>query len=255
MTPKVLAAAARLVAAHGPQGFTMEDLAKAAKVSRATLYRQAGSREDVLDALSKAGTPVGDRSDTRQRILVAARSVFGRAGFDAATMEEIATEADVGLATVYRQFGDKDGLAVAFMEEFSPRRFAREASESSTGDLRADLEKFATRLLTALRDDPSLFRLVMLETLRGGHLIPRIRALSPTRTVHSIAALLQPHADAGELGSADTKALAQTFGGMLMAHGILGPLVGSRPLADPEATARMVTELFLFGAFKRKERK
>ena len=115
LTPPVLAAAARLVAVQGAEGFTMDELARAAKISRATLYRQARSREAVLDALSAAGADVGERIDTRRRILTAARAVFCSVGFDAATIDEIATEAAVGLATVYRHFGDKDGLVAAFL--------------------------------------------------------------------------------------------------------------------------------------------
>jgi len=250
MDPALLAAATRLLATHGSQGFTMDDLARAANVSRATLYRQAGSREAVLDRLSEVGLPVGDRSDTRQKILAAARTVFGRAGFDGATIDDVATEAGVGLATVYRRFGDKDGLVAAFLDEYSPRRFAREASAAPTGDLRRDLANLAGKVLTALRDDPSLFSLVLVETLRGSALISRVRALSTQRTVHSIGALLKPHADAGRLRSHDVSALARGFGGLLMTHGLLGPLLGDSPVGDPEATARAVTDLFLHGALR-----
>jgi hypothetical protein len=136
------------------------------------------------------------------------------------------------------------------MDEYSPRRLAREASAAPTGDLKRDLENLARKILTALHDDPSLFSLVLLETLRGSSVIPRVRALSPERTVHSIGALLKPHADAGRLRSTDVQALAQGFAGMLMAHGLLGPLLGGRPAGDPEATARTVTELFLNGALR-----
>jgi AcrR family transcriptional regulator len=106
MSPDILAAAAQLVETHGPSGFTMDDLARAAGLSRATLYRQVGSREAVLDALQAAGSPVGDRKEVRDRIFEGARAVFGRAGFDGATIEAIAAEAGVGVATIYRHFRD-----------------------------------------------------------------------------------------------------------------------------------------------------
>ena len=248
MPPNLLAAAARLVAAHGVDRFTMAELARAAKVSRATLYRLAGSRENVLDALSAAGTPVGDRTETRLRILTAARAVFGRTGFDGATIEEIATEADVGLATVYRHFGDKDGLVGAFIDEFSPRKAARDVAEAPTGDLRCDLETIATRILTRLHADSALVRLFMLESLRGSATLPRVRALSPTRTLNSVITLLRPHAAAGRLRSNDPRALAESFAGVLLGMGVLRPFLGGRQPPDPAATARQAVDLFLNGS-------
>jgi AcrR family transcriptional regulator len=253
MSPKLLAAAARLVSLHGPQGFTMDDLARAAKVSRATLYRQAGSREEVLDALSAAGAEVGDRADARARIFAAARAVFGRTGFDGTTIEEIAAQANVGSATVYRHFGDKDGLVAAFIDEFSPRKAAKAVSDAPTGDLRRDLENLATRLLVGMQKDESLIRLMLIETLRGSTTLPRVRALSPTRTLGSIVGLLRPHAN--RLRSADVPALAESFAGLLMSAGVLRPLLGGNPLGDPIATARSVTDLFLYGALVPKARK
>jgi len=62
--------------------------------------------------MSAAVAPHGLRRDARrnyERILAAARDVFGESGADAA-MEEIATRAGVGVGTVYRRFASKDAL-------------------------------------------------------------------------------------------------------------------------------------------------
>lgn len=249
----LLDAAARLVADEGPDGLTMERLARATGLSRATLYRQSGGREALLDALAAAGRDVGDRSDTRARILAGAREVFGRTGLDGATIEEIATAANVGVATVYRTFGDKDGLVSAFLDELAPRRAVREARATATGDLRADLERLAERMLTAMRDDPAIMRLLLIETLRGGPLLARVRALAPTRTIHVLASILREHAAAGRLRDVDPHLLAQAFGGTVLAFGVVAPILRGEPAADPAATARAITDLFLHGALARKE--
>jgi AcrR family transcriptional regulator len=249
----ILDAAARLVADEGPDGLTMERLAQATGLSRATLYRQSGGREAVIDALAAAGCDVGDRTDPRARILAGAREVFGRAGFDAATVEEVATAADVGVATVYRYFGDKEGLVAAFLDELAPRRAVREARAAATGDLRVDLERLAQRMLVGMRDDAPLVRLLMLETLRGGALLPRVRAASPLRTVTAVASLLRDHVSAGRLRDVDAHLLAQAFGGMVLAFGVVAPILRGEPAADPAATARAITDLFLHGALARKE--
>jgi AcrR family transcriptional regulator len=49
-------------------------------------------------------------------ILAAARTVFARRGLDA-TLDEVAREAGLGVATVYRRFHDKSELAEALFEE------------------------------------------------------------------------------------------------------------------------------------------
>lgn len=61
----------------------------------------------------------GGRSDARanrRRVLDAAREVFGTRGEDA-EVREVADRAGVGLATVYRGFGNKEGLLVALAEQ------------------------------------------------------------------------------------------------------------------------------------------
>jgi TetR/AcrR family transcriptional regulator len=252
-TPQIVAAATRIVAAEGPDALTMERLARETGLSRATLYRRSGGREAVLDALAAAGTDVGDRTATRARILEGAREVFGRAGFGGATVDEVAAAAGVGAATVYRHFGDKDGLIAAFLDEFAPRRAAREATASLSGDLRRDLEDLAARVLTALRDDAPLVRLMMMETLRGGVTVAHARATPQARTVSSIASLLREHVAAGRLRDIDPEALAQAFGGMLFAFGVFAPLLRGVPAPDPAGTARTLTELFLRGALAARE--
>jgi AcrR family transcriptional regulator len=253
IAPRILQAAARIVAAEGPAELTMDRLARATRRSRATLYRQCGSREAVLDALARAGTDVGDRTDTRARILLGAREVFGRVGFEAAAIEEIASAAQVGVATVYRHFGDKDGLVGAFLDELAPRRAARDARRRVSGDVRSDLERLAEQMLIGMRDDAALVRLLILETLRGGPLLPRVRAKSPTRVVTAVASLLREHCAAGRLRDVDPHLLAQAFSGMVLAFGVVAPILRGEPASDPAQTARAITDLFLVGALARQE--
>ena len=79
----------------------------------------------------------------------------------------------------------------AFLDDLPARRAAREARVAATGDLAGDLERLAVRILTGMRDDAPLVRLALLETLRGSPLLRRVRSLSPTSTVSSVAALLR----------------------------------------------------------------
>jgi AcrR family transcriptional regulator len=252
VSTKVLEAAARIVRDKGPAALTMARLARATGLSRATLYRQSGGREAVLDALAATGEDVGERTANRARILLSARDVFGRVGFDAASIDEIAAGANVGVATIYRHFGDKDGLVTAFLDALSPRRAARAARAAVSEDVRQDLERLAERILTGMRDDAPVMRLLILETLRGSPLLGRVRAKSPTRMIGLLTSLLREHCAAGRLRDADPRLLAQALGGMVLAFGVVAPILRGEPAADPAATARAITDLFLDGALARK---
>jgi len=54
---------------------------------------------------------------TRQAILQAARRLFAERGYAAATIEAIATEADLAVPTVYKHFGSKRRLLVELIDE------------------------------------------------------------------------------------------------------------------------------------------
>ncbi|MFN9942565.1 MAG: helix-turn-helix domain-containing protein, partial [bacterium] len=95
----------------------MEALAERSGLSRATGYRRTGGREALVAALEARGVDAKPGADARGRILAAARTVFAKTGFESATIEEIAAEASLGAATVYRCFGDKDSLVAAFLDE------------------------------------------------------------------------------------------------------------------------------------------
>lgn len=239
---------ARVVADEGPDALTMDRLARETGLSRATLYRQCGSREALLDAIAARGADVGDRTDTRARILAGAREVFGRVGFDAATIDDVASTAGVGTATVYRHFGDKDGLVTAFLDNIAPRRAARSARATATDDVRADLVRLATEMLRGAKDDGAVVRLIMVEALRGSALVDRVRKASPLRTITAIASLLRHHVEAGHLRDLDPAVLAQSFGGMVFSFGVIGPALRGEQAGDPVATAETITDLFLRGA-------
>lgn len=232
----------------GEQDFTMDALARATGLSRATLYRQVGSREAILEALAEQGNLVGERKDIRERILGGARTVFSQQGLDRATMEDIAREAGVGVATLYRHFRDKESLALDFLNSQHMRRVAREVVSTPTGDLRRDLERLAEGMLSTMVRDQDVIRLILMQHLQGGPMLKRIRSLSPIRTLTLLAQLLAPHVESGRLKGADTETLAQTFSGLVMTFGLLGPIMLERPLPHPANAARHVTRIFLEGA-------
>ena len=56
-------------------------------------------------------------SDTRRRVLDAAKALFSRKGIDAVTIADVARKADVAGSTVYAIYKSKEGLLRALMKE------------------------------------------------------------------------------------------------------------------------------------------
>jgi AcrR family transcriptional regulator len=247
VTPQeLLEIARRIVDEGGPEALTMDRLAEAAGISRSSAYRLVGSREALVQQLAAAGVEVDGRGDVRERVLAAAREVFARQGLEAATVESIAEAAGVGTATVYRQFGDKKGLFRAFAQSLSARRVVWDVAREPSGDLAADLERFAVTALEQMRREEALMRIILLERLRGSSLLGELSG-APDRTIYGLAALLRCYAERGELIDEDPLSLARAFQGLLFGFGVFGALWSLPGDRDPARDARLAVSIFLQG--------
>lgn len=112
----------------------------------------------------------------RQAFLQAAREVFLEHGYEAASVNDVVRLAGGSLATLYAQFGNKEGLFLAFMQD-QHDRFAREMRPPEGVDglplekaLQIVGEHFLRRLLQ--RDSLAFFRVMVSE---GRKLPPQMR--------------------------------------------------------------------------------
>ena len=94
---------------------TVAQFAEAAGVSRASFYRAFESRGALLEALAVEPEP-----GARERILEAGLDAVGAHGLTALSMDDLATQADVSRATLYRLFPGKAILFTSLVKEFSP---------------------------------------------------------------------------------------------------------------------------------------
>ena len=157
----ILEAARALIEDVG-ENFTMEQLESKAKVSRATIYRRVGNKDALLEHLAHQRGESFEKTNVRLSILNAARIVFSEEGLLAATMEQIAEQAEVGVATVYRHFGDKEGLVHAFIEEATPRPVVHALAMKPTKDVAADLEKIIGMAIPFFLENRDILRLVFM---------------------------------------------------------------------------------------------
>jgi AcrR family transcriptional regulator len=94
---------------------SMDELAAAAGVSRATLYRLFGSQQNLLRELGLEPPPT-----VRSRVLDTALDLVGRHGLAELSMDELAAASEVSRATLYRLFPGKVALFAELVRRFSP---------------------------------------------------------------------------------------------------------------------------------------
>ena len=220
----------------------MEQLATESGLSRATLYRQVRGKAEVL---ARLGSDVSE--DSRTRILRAAHEVFSAHGLLGGSMEAVAQEAGIGVATVYRHFGDKDTLVRAVVDHIAPRGLLRQLSLTPSEDVRADLEQLTRAAIRAVFDLRGLLRLSVFGSEAERTYLERIRQ-GTERTRAILTRYFAAQMNAGRLRRlGQPKELALAFTGLLFAFGVLEPMRSGGTLEQPDGTADLIVSLFLDG--------
>lgn len=242
----ILAAAAQQVIERGAESLKLAELAAAVGVSRATIHRRLGGKAAILEKLRAAGAiEEREEPDIEARILQAARGVFTRDGLVEATVEQVAIEAGVGPATVYRRFGDKDGLISAFIVSSRPD-IPWPDPQPGAPDFQAELLALTQTLLGSLTERRDIIMLLMSASEKRRSLMERLR-VRPGRTQHHVEQFMGRLVAAGRLADVDARRASIAYMGLLVAFGVLGPMLGGLALGDREATSRFIVRVFLDG--------
>jgi AcrR family transcriptional regulator len=170
---------------------------------------------------------------TRERLIAAARELFGEHGYEATSIEAILTVSGVARGALYHHFATKEALFDAVVDrvvgEVAER--ADEAARATGGDPVANLRAgCATWLEVAL--DPAIQRIVLLDppAVLGW---TRWRELDEQHTLGGLRANLRRLAEAGRLPDVDVDVLAH----MLLAAVSEAALLIAR--AEDPAAARV----------------
>ncbi|MGD0708224.1 MAG: TetR/AcrR family transcriptional regulator [Anaerolineaceae bacterium] len=249
---QVLTTAQHLLVASGISHFTMDQLAAESGVSRATLYRHFGSRTDLLRRLSsELGVQVDeveDNIDIPLRILQAARAVISKIGSFNFTIDQVANQAGVGVATVYRHFGNKENLLQNLAKVVHPRRAALDLLNHTSGDLEADLTHFVHNVLEFMYTNGELARLVILGDAKVQFLFNAAGA-DQERTLNSLTYYLKTQMQAGHLETQDPFNLATALMGMVIGFAFIKPTY-THSQDNVEQAAHFIVQLFLTGVTK-----
>ncbi|NOR62493.1 MAG: TetR family transcriptional regulator [Rhodobacteraceae bacterium] len=236
MTQPYLAIARTVYAEKGPR-FSLADIAEAANVSRPTIYKHLGNKDKILSLLEGS-----DEMDTPARIMRGVLDVAKAQGFKAATIEAIAEASGVGPATIYRRFGDKEGLIRAFIEQQTPRDKMPDFPPNAKGDFAAQLAVIVTHMLGFMSEHKTLVRLIFSGN-EGDRAYLKALRNDTNSTFNRLNGFFQMHQRAGHISATVSSTLLTTnLFGMIHAQAVLAPAGGA---LDMQAASDSICHLFL----------
>jgi len=191
-----------------------------------------------------------------EKFLDAATEVFAEKGYQHARLSEIVARAGGSLATLYRIYGDKEGLAHAILQ----RRLESHLDAMRDIDLTLPPEQALPQLgrrmalLMARPESQVIYRIV----IGDGQSFPALRDWFFENVVEmfraTVAAYLQQQVDAGRLRMASTRDAACLLSTMLFGDIATRLASGVSELPDPaqlQANAQAAVDLFLQGTLPR----
>ncbi len=198
-------------------------------------------------------------ADRREQILGVARQLFAKQGFRGTTTRQIADQAQVNEAILFRHFRSKEALYWAVLDELSRQRNNRGNLQAliservrSEGSPAAD-EKFfaavAEGLLERSRRDPTLIRLFLFSALERHSLSQRFFRTYTTVYWDLLAKYIRGRMRAGEFRATNPLLAARSFIGMVghynIMHSLLGP--GKYPDYSDRVVSRTLARIWLGG--------
>lgn len=209
---------------------------------------------DTCGLLSNCESPLTQRGMARrERLLDAARDIFLEQGYAGTSVNEVVARAGGSLATLYKQFGNKEGLFTAAMERHIGSAWA--VLEEGRRDRQAPeqvLYELGSRMLMLIFN-PGVIRLVRglaFEAERAPELGELFLTRGPDQTRQALANYLGDQVTSGRLYLENPREAAGIFMGMLIGEWHIDALLGRNLEIDEarcRARSRRCVDIFLSG--------
>jgi AcrR family transcriptional regulator len=216
-----------------------------ARVSRGN----AVFRSDI--AVTEDAPIVKKEPASKLKILAVAMDLFARRGFKGTTTAEIARQAGVNEAIIFRHFPAKDDLYSAILNakiENESTRVIIEAAECECLPVVDALKLVGERFFQACKNDPIFLRLYYFSALEGHELASSFYEKFASRLNALVAKLIERGIRDGVIREVDPDIAARCYIGSLRSHLLVMELFPSfEEKTDKEAILRGFTDIFLRG--------
>ena len=205
--------------------------------------------------MASVPTPAGLRPEKRAAILAAARATFARLGYTRASIDAIASAAEVSTRTIYKHFANKEELFATVLESSAAEVADAFVTRARTGVAAADsTEERVLALGRAMASQhlahPEHFAMVRQITPERDHLpdgvVTAWKAAGPDRVEQEVRAQLRALADAGELAIEDDARAASHLFALVLAEINQRRLDGPARLEADAADASLVAGIRVF---------
>jgi AcrR family transcriptional regulator len=224
---------------------SLNAIAEAAGVSRTTLYRIFPSRAALFDALEVAPGP-----DTRQRVLESAVRLLATRTLADLSMDELATDAGVSRANLYRLFPGKSALFRAILLAYSPfepvMALLARAGDRPPEDVIPEIVLAAYRTVAGRR---GIVRTLLLEITSMAADTQPAFAETGVRAFATLAGYVAAQMSAGRLRRMPAMLAVQSLVGPVVLHLLAEPVFSRAGLDGPsgQAAALQLAQIWLRG--------
>lgn len=197
----------------------------------------------------KARVPSDQR---RSQLLEAAIRVFSKTGFCGTKTRDIAAEAHINEALLFRHFGTKEELYAAILEATDADEWVdavRSVVDTSKGDTDRFVREYVRQTLDWYRRHPERLRLLLYSALEQHELAERFRDKQALPVLELLANYIAEHQADGRFSSRIPPAHAARilFGTVAHQGLVLILLRGSDPSMTDEELTEAIAEIALHG--------
>jgi AcrR family transcriptional regulator len=190
--------------------------------------------------------------DRRQQIMNVATELFSKQGYNGTTTRQIAAEARVNEAIIFRHFETKDDLYWAILDRKSEGRSFRETLVKLLKEPGSEQEKFTTiaeNILRRREQDPSLTRLLLFSALENHKLSGKFLKTYVLEYFETLAEYIRGGIREGKFRPVDPVIAARGFLGMVAYHSLIQVLFGGSHYQklDNHVVSRQIASLWLEG--------
>src|SRR5437588_996370 len=190
--------------------------------------------------------------DRRQQIMTIAGGLFARKGYQGTTTREIAEEAGVNEALLFRHFPSKENLYWTIIEEqCSARGRQRRINQilKSGGDDFQIFASMAREFLVRTPHDTEMTRLLWFTALENHTLSERFFRTFVADYYEALGSHIRERIRQGKFRKVDPLLAARGFFGMVVYHFLIQELFGGEKYqkSDPEQVATTLAGIWLSG--------